>query len=158
MYTMRTAEPASADLWAALAGFRERVFSRMQPGLADLDGLDLTLAQSIALQHIASAGPLPVAALQARLSRAQASTSQLVTQLERRGLAERRADPADGRRTLVALSARGRRQMARLDQVRRQGFESVVAALPPAVRRQLVDALRATLEALAITDARKDQP
>jgi BMFP domain-containing protein YqiC len=48
--------------------------------------------------------------------------------------------------------------MARLDQVRRQGFESVVAALPPAVRRQLIDALRATLEALAATDARKDQP
>jgi DNA-binding MarR family transcriptional regulator len=155
---MRNVASAPDELWSALAGFRERVFSRMQPGLADLDGLDLTLAQSIALQHITSAGPLTVTALQARLSRAQASTSQLVTQLERRGLVERRADPADGRRTLVGLSLRGRRQMARLDQVRRQGFESVVAALPPAVRRQLVDALRTTLDALAATDARKDQP
>jgi DNA-binding MarR family transcriptional regulator len=155
---MGSDRPDSADLWAALAGFRQRVFSHMQPGLADLDGLDLTLAQSIALQHIASAGPLTVTALQARLSRAQASTSQIVTQLERRGLAERRADPADGRRTVVALSARGRRQVARLDRVRRLGFEAVVAALPPAVQRQLIDALQATLAALDARDSRRDTP
>ena len=148
----------ATHLWTALADFRHRVLSRMQPGLAAFDGLDLTLAQSIALQHVASAGPLTVAALQACLARAQASTSQLVSQLERRGLVERRSDPADGRRTLVTLSRRGRRQMDRLDAVRRQGFEDVVAALPPKVRRQLVDALQATVTALTAHDTRKDPP
>jgi DNA-binding MarR family transcriptional regulator len=147
-----------ATLWTALAGFRQRVLSHMQPGLAGLEGLDLTLAQSLALQQIASTGPLTIAALQARLSRAQASTSQLVTQLERRGLVERRADPADGRRTLVTLSRRGRRHMDRLEDIRRRGFAEVVGALPARVQQQLIDALQATLAALDARDSRKDTP
>jgi DNA-binding MarR family transcriptional regulator len=145
-------------LWDALADFRIRVLSRMQPALAQLDGLDLTLAQSLALQQIASAGPLTIASLQARLSRAQATTSQLVSQLERRGLVDRRADAADGRRTLVVLSRRGRRQMERLEEIRRQGFAAVVAALPARVQRQLVDALQATLTALDARDSEKETP
>lgn len=145
-------------LWDALAGFRHRVLNRMQPALAQLDGLDLTLAQSLALQQVASAGPLTIASLQARLARAQATTSQLVSQLERRGLVERRADAADGRRTLVVLSRRGRRQMDRLEEIRRQGFADVVAALPAGVQRQLLDALQATLAALDTSDSRKDTP
>jgi DNA-binding MarR family transcriptional regulator len=147
-----------AVLWDALAEFRSRVLSHMQPGLARLDGMDLTLAQSIALQQITLSGPLTIAALQERLSRAQATTSQLVSQLERRGLVNRRADPADGRRTLVVLSRRGRRHMDRLEDVRRRGFAEVVGALPPAVRRQLIGALQATLAALDARDAREDTP
>lgn len=136
-------------LWGALAAFRQAVLDRMQPALAALDGLDLTLAQGQALQHVALAGPLTIAALQKRLARAQASTSQLVTQLERRRLVDRRADPADRRRTLVALSARGRRHMNRLEQIRRQGFAEVLGALPSDVRQQLEAALEATVAALA---------
>jgi DNA-binding MarR family transcriptional regulator len=147
-----------ADLWTALGAFRQRVLSHMQPGLAQLEGLDLTLAQSLALQQIALSGPLTIAALQARLSRAQATTSQFVSQLERRGLVERRADPADGRRTLVVLSRRGRRQMDRLEEVRQRGFAHVVEALPASVQRQLIDALQATLEALDARDSRKATP
>lgn len=153
---MNSLDRSSAQLWDALAGFRQRVLSRMQPGLAQLDGLDLTLAQSLALQHVASFGPLTVAALQARLSRAQATTSQLVSQLERRGLVERRDDPDDRRRTLVALSRRGRRQMDRLEEIRRRGFADVVGALPPRVQRQLLDALQATVAALDAREAGKD--
>ncbi len=143
------------ELWDALAGFRQRVLSHMQPGLAQLDGLDLTMAQSLALQQIAIAGPLTIAGLQARLSRAQATTSQLVSQLERRGLVERRADAADGRRTLVVLSRRGRRQMDRLEALRRRGFAGVVGALPPRVQRQLLDALQATATALDAREGKK---
>lgn len=147
-----------SDLWDALADFRRRVLNRMQPGLAELGGLDLTLAQSMALQQIAAAGPLTIAALQARLARAQATTSQLVSQLERRGLVERHADAADGRRTLVVLSRRGRRQMERLEEIRRQGFAEVVDALPRNVQRQLLDALRATSAALDARTPGKDTP
>ncbi|ODS54892.1 MAG: hypothetical protein ABS36_10570 [Acidobacteria bacterium SCN 69-37] len=155
---MNSRDRSSTLLWDALADFRRRVLSHMQPGLAQLDGLDLTMAQSLALQQIASAGPLTIAGLQARLSRAQATTSQLVSQLERRGLVERRADAADGRRTLVALSRRGRRQMDRLEAIRRRGFADVVGALPPRVQRQLLDALRATVAALEARGPGKDTP
>lgn len=142
-------------LWVALGTFRQRILDRMQPGLAGLAAQDLTLAQSIALQQIAGAGPLSIGALQARLSRAQATTSQLVSQLERRGLVDRLADPADARRTLVVLSRQGRRQIDRLEAIRRQGFAEVVAAVPAGVQRQLVDALQATLAAL---DAAEEAP
>lgn len=147
-----------AELWDALADFRRRVLNRMQPGLAELGGLDLTLAQSMALQQIAAAGPLTIAALQARLARAQATTSQLVTQLERRGLVERRADASDGRRTLVILSRRGRQQMERLEEIRRRGFAEIVSALPKKVQQQLLDALRATSAALDAQTTGKDAP
>lgn len=153
---MNSHDRSSAELWDALADFRHRVLSHMQPGLAQLDGLDLTMAQSLALQQVAGAGPLTIAGLQARLSRAQATTSQLVSQLERRGLVERRADAADGRRTLVVLSRRGRRQIDRLDEIRRRGFADVVGALPPRVQRQLLDALRATVAALASGEPEKE--
>ncbi|WP_376755920.1 MarR family winged helix-turn-helix transcriptional regulator [Archangium violaceum] len=39
--------------------------------------------------------------LRERIGRSQAATSQLVDALEKRGLVERREDPADGRRSLV---------------------------------------------------------
>lgn len=136
------------ELWDALGLFRQRVLDRMQPGLSRLDGMDLTLAQGQALQHVAVAGPLTIAALQARLARAQATTSQLVSQLERRGLVERRSDPGDGRRTLVVLSRRGRRHLDRLEFIRREGFAEVVGGLPPAVQRRLLEAMRATVAAL----------
>ena len=146
------------DLWDALGSFRLRVLDRMQSGLSRLEGMDLTLAQGQALQHVAVAGPLTIAALQGRLARAQATTSQLVSQLERRGLVERRSDPADGRRTLVVLSRRGRRYIDQLERIRREGFAEVVGILPPVVRRQLLEALEATVAALAAADSREDSP
>ena len=58
-----------------------KVLGRMQPELTKLPGLELSVMQSLALQEIAHGAPLTVAALQARICRAQASTSQLVSQL-----------------------------------------------------------------------------
>lgn len=135
------------DLWTALVTFRVRVFDQMQGGLASL-GLDLSMPQSIALAHIATAGPLTVGALQARMQRSQATTSHLVTQLELRGLVERTDDPGDARRTLLRLSKEGRRLVNRLDQLRRRSFERVLSRVPEHVRQQLEAALLATLEAL----------
>lgn len=135
------------DLWSALGLFRRRVLDQMQGGLASL-GLDLSMPQSIALTLIADAGPLTVGALQARMRRSQAATSHLVTQLELRGLVERADDPADARRTLLRLSKEGRRLMGRLEQLRRESFERVLSGVPPTVRRQLEEALVATLKAL----------
>lgn len=135
------------DLWSALASFRMRVLDQMQGGLAAL-GLDLSMPQSIALTHIAEAGPLTVGALQARLRRSQATTSHLVTQLEIRGLVERADDPEDARRTHLRLSKEGRRLMSRLDRLRKRSFEKVLGRVPAPVKRQLETALRATLEAL----------
>jgi DNA-binding MarR family transcriptional regulator len=142
---MRSRTPP--DLWSALSSFRKRVLDRMQGGLAGL-GLDLSLPQATALTLVADVGPLTVSALQKRLRRSQATTSHLVTQLELRGLVERAEDPADARRTLIRLSKEGRRLMDRLERLRRQSFESVLAHVPDAVQAQLHAALVATIDAL----------
>jgi DNA-binding MarR family transcriptional regulator len=135
------------DLWDALAAFRRRVVDHLQPAVASEAGLELTLVQSIALHRIAS-GPVSIAALQAAIGRSQATTSHLVSQLEKQGLVERGDDPADARRTLVRLSRLGRRRLARLETLRRRSFEAVMRDLPAGVRRDLEASLRAALEAL----------
>ncbi len=140
-----------ADLWGALSLFRQRVLDQMQDGLVAL-GLDLSAPQSLALGQLWEAGPLTIGALQSKLRRSQATTSQLVTQLELRGLVERTDDPADARRTLVRVSKEGRRLMGRLETLRRRSFERVLGGLPPAVRRQLEQALLATVRALEVEE------
>jgi DNA-binding MarR family transcriptional regulator len=138
------------DLWHALVAFRHRVMDRMQDGLAAMSELDLSLPQSIALFQVAEFGPLTVSALQARLKRSQATTSHLVSQLEKKGLLARSDDPDDARRTLVKLSKKGRQLVDKVEAIRREGFEQVLGALPAKVRRQLEDALRVTIEALEV--------
>ncbi|HEY1086441.1 MAG TPA: hypothetical protein VGE37_02060, partial [Archangium sp.] len=78
----------------------------------------------------------------------QATTSHLVSQLERKGLLARGDDPDDAQRTLVKLSKKGQQLVDKVETIRRQGFERVMGALTPKVRRQLEDALRATLASL----------
>ena len=138
----------SNELWQALAGFRELVVDQMQSSLTDVDGLELSIAQSLTLTQVAHAGPLTVGALQQRLVRSQATTSHLVTQLVKRGFVERVDDPADARRTRVRLAPDGRRLLAKLEKARAAAFERVLGRLPQATRRQLTQALVATVKAL----------
>jgi DNA-binding MarR family transcriptional regulator len=136
------------DLWHALVAFRHRVMDRMQDGLSAMSELDLSLPQSITLFQVAEFGPLTVSALQERMKRSQATTSHLVSQLEKKGLLARGDDPEDARRTLVKLSKKGQQLVDKVEAIRRQGFERVMGALTPKVRRQLEDALWATLQSL----------
>ena len=136
------------DLWSALVSFRHRVMDQMQDGLAQMSELDLSLPQSITLFQISEGGPMTVSQLQARMKRSQATTSHLVTQLEKKGLFERGNDPEDARRTVVKLSRKGERLVERIEEIRRRGFERVMHKLPLHVRRQLETALRATLRSL----------
>jgi len=74
-------------------------------------------ASRAVLQHLVLAGPLTVGEMAAHLDRAQSVVSDIVTHLERDGLLEREADPADRRRTLVWLTEAGRTALDRENQV-----------------------------------------
>ena len=64
----------------------------------------LTNASRSVLLHLAQAGPLSIGEAARHLDRAQSVVSDIVAQLEDKGLLERERDPSNGRRTLVWLT------------------------------------------------------
>lgn len=70
------------------------------------------------------------------------SMTQTIADLEADGLIERRADPTDGRRTLVGLTASGRHTLQE-DRRRREGWlaESIAEDLSAQEQRLLVQSL-----------------
>ncbi len=68
---------------------------------------ELTAASRAVLTHLGLSGPVTIGEAAAHLNRAQSVVSDIVSQLEDKGLLEREADPADRRRTLVWLTPTG---------------------------------------------------
>jgi DNA-binding MarR family transcriptional regulator len=68
---------------------------------------ELSGASRAVLLHLSQAGPITVGELALHLDRAQSVVSEILNQLEGKGVLEREADPQDRRRTLVWLSPEG---------------------------------------------------
>ena len=68
---------------------------------------EMSGASRAVLQHLSQTGPLTVGDIALHLDRAQSVVSDIVTQLESKGVLERERDPEDRRRTLVWLSPEG---------------------------------------------------
>ena len=81
---------------------------------------DLQSASYLLLAHVAEAGPVRASALVEDLGLDKGAVSRQAQQLVDLGLLTRTRDPADGRATLLAVSADGR---TRLDRVRRARSE-----------------------------------
>ncbi len=98
------------------------------------------------LTHLALTGPLTVGEAARHLDRAQSVVSDIVTQLEAKGLLERRTDPGDRRRTLVWLTPDGFDRLGRDREVLgRELLEHAMSAMDPADRRALLHGLEALL-------------
>jgi DNA-binding MarR family transcriptional regulator len=65
--------------------------------------------------------------------------------LEERGLVARRTNPDDRRRTLVELTPRGKRALAKADEVTAQVQDEVLSELDPGEQEQLHDLLQRAL-------------
>lgn len=91
------------------------LFRRLYATFHRRDGTraDLTNASRATLTHLAQAGPVTIGEAAQHLRRAQSVVSEIVDGLAGRGLVERERDPADGRRTLVWLTAAGRDRIVR---------------------------------------------
>ena len=94
---------------AERAGEFEQLFRAVYLTFHRRDGprSQLPGASAAVLEHLALAGPLTIGEAAAHLRRAQSVVSEIVAHLERQGLLEREADPADRRRTLIWLTAAG---------------------------------------------------
>lgn len=129
----------------AFAPAFEQLYARAFLQLHRRDGKRSAMsgASRAVLLHLAHTGPLTVGEAAKHLDRAQSVVSDIVTQLEQKGLLARESDPADRRRTLVWLTPDGR---AALDRERSVLSADLVTAaadrLTPAERAVLLETLR----------------
>ena len=139
-----TDEQVRAERFAELFRAVYLTFHRRDGPRSQLPG-----ASRAVLEHLALAGPLTVGEAAAHMSRAQSVISEIVAHLERQGLLEREDDPADRRRTLIWLTARGHEALRRDREVLSvDRLAGAMARLPPAQIEELIAGLQ-TLVSLA---------
>jgi len=92
---------------SAVVAMRELILAGEHYRMAISVHLGLTVNESQAVSYVSTRGPIGQGELAAAMSFTTSSTTALVDRLERRGIAERRNDPTDRRRSIIALSPRG---------------------------------------------------
>ncbi len=105
--------------------------------------LDLTITQLKGLFLLADSGALIVGRVAELLGIGRPAASILVDGLVQLGLVERAEDPADRRRTIVRLSARGRELVLQLQQGERRVMRALLDRLADDDLAALVKGLRA---------------
>ena len=113
----------------------------------------LTVPQHRVLLLVATDGPRRVGALAADLGVNQSSASRLVDRLVAQGLVQRLPDPADGRASLVALSAHGKEVLAAVHRLRLAAVLDVVAAMRVRARPEVLELLAEVSAAMAPVEA-----
>ncbi|MEV6369308.1 MarR family transcriptional regulator [Micromonospora musae] len=103
---------------------------------------DVNPSQARALGVLARHGVLRPGALAEHLRIAPRSATEVVDDLQRRGLVERRPDPNDRRATLVALTPDGVRTSSGIRASRQAEAERLFAELTPGDRAELARILR----------------
>jgi DNA-binding MarR family transcriptional regulator len=139
---------ARAQLRRVMRGLWSR--RRPSPELLELVSGDPPLGRRHVgvLSHIGTEGAQTVSEIAETVGLSLPAVSKLTRDLEDHGLVERREDPEDRRRTVVALGAgTGRRLRAWLDQ-RSKPLEQALAALDAKERAAFLKGLRALADAL----------
>jgi len=110
-----------------------------------------------ALMVIVTRQPLTVGALAGLLHFSLATTSQLVADLDRAGLVQRRQDQADRRRTLVEVSPHNAAAVQEWYASRAEPLRRALERLTPAERRSIISSLAIIGEEVA-ADVRDNDP
>jgi DNA-binding MarR family transcriptional regulator len=124
---------------AVAAGFEQ--FYDLLRRLTPRVGLSLTAAST--LRRLESSGPRRLCELHAPEGVSQPAMTQLVTRLEKEGLAERRGDPADGRAVVVTITEAGLDAVSRRREGRALALSGLLRQLSPADRASIAAALPA---------------
>jgi DNA-binding MarR family transcriptional regulator len=130
---------------ARLAVAAERLFSLLRQGNPPND-ISLTAAST--LRRLEREGPRRLTELATAEGVTQPAMTQLVQRLEREELADRAADPADGRVVLVRVTSKGTELLERRRAIRAEHLASLLADLSDDDQALIAAALPA-LERLA---------
>ena len=117
---------------------------------------DLSLTSLATLSTLDRTGPRRITDLAASESITQPSMTVLVTALERGGLVTRHSDPADGRVTLVALTAEGLRYLRSRRSAGADALAQLVGRLPPGEAAALAAAIPALQHLLDLDNEQRD--
>jgi DNA-binding MarR family transcriptional regulator len=109
---------AVADQFIAMMRTLKKARARMVAAAAH----DVDWSSQLVLRYIASEGQMRASDLAEHLESDPSTVSRQVAALVKDGLLERRADPADGRASLLALTPEARTVLAEHDRIRLEHF------------------------------------
>ena len=117
---------------------------------------DLSLTSLATLSTLNRTGPRRITDLAVIEGITQPSMTVLVTSLERGGFVARHSDPADGRVTLVALTAEGLRYLRRRRHAGADALAQLIDKLPPGEAAALAAAIPALQHLRELDDEQRD--
>jgi DNA-binding MarR family transcriptional regulator len=129
-----------------LAGYLRTMVSTRPAAWA---GTDLTLAQLIALHIISAQAPMTLVSLSQALGTRPPATCALVNRLVRAGLVDRRPDPDDLRRVVVAVTHQSAQMIGKIDPETARRLQVVLTNMGAAAQRVLTEVLKDTARRLA---------
>ncbi len=136
-----------------------RTVRRSKARLLAAAGDNIDSATQVLLRTVAAEGPLRASALATAVHSDLSTVSRQVAALVTHGLLERRADPVDGRASLLVVTAAGQAVIAEHEHARAAFFEQVLSGWRPDELGQFAGLLRKftadydTTHTLWMTDA-----
>ena len=127
-------EQVGAEIRGTLAVLYRRIRQTKQIG-------DLTMSESSALSRLQHSGPTTAATLAKLEQISPQSIGVTVAALEAKGLIQRSADPADGRRAILSLTSAGDATVQARRSARDQQFTRALSALTADERAQLLEVM-----------------
>jgi DNA-binding MarR family transcriptional regulator len=124
-----------------------RAFGLHQPDQTPC-GTPIAVSEAHAISELAREGELRQIDLVRRLKLEKSTTSRLVSQIVKRGWAERGPAPDDGRGVLVRLTPQGRIAADQLAAARRRRFATALDRIPEDQRDAVLHALSLLAEAV----------
>jgi len=123
-----------------------RAYQRATANLAAAIGEDVTGPQFAVLARLYERGPLSQNRLGRLVDMEPATIHGVIRRLSERALLTAAADPEDGRRSVISLTAKGREKMAGLAVLSQQADARTVAPLTAQERETLLALLRRVAE------------
>jgi DNA-binding MarR family transcriptional regulator len=118
-----------------------RVFSRARARMLAAAASDVEWSAHVVLRQLSLEGPMRAASLADALQSDPSTVSRQVAPLVQRGLLERRADPDDGRASLLVLTDKGKALMAEHEEVRLARFAEMLSGWTEAEQHHFAELL-----------------